>query len=157
MSKTICGPVFRKSYDKSHVTYHNTGSRVVDEVRLIHDTNGNCVYKKVGDYDLQEYISSFKDGCSLDAMLNRIQLLPVHEKISYLNQTPGGVSGDLTFMPTDGTEAFILMERFKDVVPDYAKRIANGESFESILNSLFNKNVVAPVGSAAAESEVNDG
>lgn len=107
---------------------------VEKEFRLVRDSHGNCSYIEVGEKNVQDYIQSFTNGCSLKAILDRCSLLPTREKIAYLNQTDAGFSADLTHMPKDGTEAQILLSKVKKVCPDFASRLKNGESFEKILS-----------------------
>lgn len=104
------------------------------EFRLIRDSSGNCEYVELeGARNISDYVESFKNGCSLKAILDRCQMMPVRDKIAYLNQTENGLSADLSCMPKDGTEAQIMIQRVKNLCPDFAKRLREGESFEKIL------------------------
>lgn len=127
----------RKPYDPVVRCPAVPGSAVEDEIRLKRDADGNCVYTKVGEKNVKEYISSFAAGCSLQSMLDRCNLMPVSEKIAYFNQTEDGFSADLTHMPTDGTAAQIMLSKVKAKYPDFAQRLKNGESFEKILEDIF--------------------
>lgn len=117
------------------------------EYRLKRDSNGNCVYEHVGDRDVRAYIESFATGCSLKSILDRCALLPVHDKIQYLNQTEQSVSADLTSIPKDGTAAQILLMDLKRNHPDLVDKINSGMSFDEAFNAVFVKN---------AESDVRD-
>ncbi len=108
-----------------------------DEIRLKRDENMNCIYVKVGEKDVNEYINSFENGCSLKSILSRCQLMPIHDKVRYLQQTEVGVSADLTNIPKDATEAFIMLRDLKDKHPDLIDRFSKGESFDSIVKSLL--------------------
>lgn len=134
----------RKPYDPVVRCPAVPGSSVEDQIRLKRDADGNCVYTKVGEKDVKEYISSFAAGCSLQSMLDRCNLMPVQEKIAYLNQTEDGVSADLTHMPTDGTAAHIMLSKLKAKYPDFAQRLKDGESFDKILEEIFPSEEEAP-------------
>lgn len=110
---------------------------IEDEYRLKRDENMNCIYVKVGEKNVNEFINSFANGCSLKAILDRCQLMPIHDKVRYLQQTDNGVSADLTSLPKDATEAFIMLRDLKDKHPDVIERFAKGESFDSIVKSFI--------------------
>lgn len=111
---------------------------VIEEViQLKRDEKMNCVYFKVGEKDVNEYINSFETGCSLKSILARCQLMPIHDKVRYLQQTDVGVSADLSHLPQDATEAFIMLRDLKEKHPDLIDRFSKGESFDSIVKSLL--------------------
>lgn len=110
---------------------------IEDEIRLKRDENMNCIYMKVGEKNVNEYINSFANGCSLKSILDRCQLMPIHDKVRYLQQTDTGVSADLTNLPKDATEAFIMLRDLKEKHPDVLERFAKGESFDSIVKSFL--------------------
>ena len=111
---------------------------VIEEViRLKRDDHMNCIYFKDGEKDVNEYINSFANGCSLKSILSRCQLMPIHDKVRYLQQTEVGVSADLTNIPNDATEAFIMLRDLKEKHPDLIDRFSKGESFDSIVKSLL--------------------
>lgn len=112
---------------------------VVGEFRLKRDVSGNCIYEQVGETDINEYINSFKDGCSLQSLLQRCALMPTEHKIRYLQQTSDGVSADLSGLPKDGTEAFIMLSKLNREHPEIMQRFAAGESFDSIIKDLIPK------------------
>lgn len=144
--------VFIGPYDPVEIPSCVAGDTVEKEYRLIRDSHGNCEYVEVGEKNVQEYINSFKNGCSLKAILDRCQLLPVHDKIAYLQQREQGYSADLSNLPKDGTEAQIMISKVKSLCPDFAKRMKDGETFEKILSELLPK---APEPVTNNESEVN--
>lgn len=109
---------------------------VVGEFRLKRDVSGNCLYEQVGEININEHINSFKDGCSLQSLLQRCALMPTEQKIRYLQQTSEGVSADLSNLPKDGTEAFIMLKKLNEQHPDIMQRFAAGESFDSIIKDL---------------------
>ena len=110
---------------------------IEDEIRLKRDENGNCIYIKVGEKNVNEYINSFVNGCSLKSILDRCQLMPIHDKVRYLQQNDSGVSADLTNLPKDATEAFIMLRDLKEKHPDVLDRFSKGESFDSIVKSFL--------------------
>lgn len=131
------------------------GDLVEKEYRKITDSNFNAEYVEVGERNISEYINSFKNGCSLKAILDRCNLMPVHDKVRYLQQSPDGFSADMSQMPKDGTEARIMIQRLKAVCPDFAQRMRAGESFEKILLDYLPKSEEAPApAQTTTESEV---
>lgn len=115
------------------------GSEVTDVYRLKRDDHMNSIYTKVGEENTQEYINSFATGCSLKAILDRIQLMPVHDKVRYLQQSEDGQSADMTAMPTDGTEAQIMLMKLKREHPEIVERMNAGETFDKVITDLFGK------------------
>lgn len=108
--------------------------------RKKYDQYGNAYYEELDrPMKVNEYIESFKNGCSLTSLLQRCELMPVHDKVSYLQQRESGVSADITNMPTDGTSAFIMLQKFKNDFPDIYQRVNKGESLDSILASFVKK------------------
>lgn len=146
--------VVRRPYDPVIVLPAPVGDLVEGEYRKEIDSHFNAVYKLFGEKNVQEYINSFKNGCSLKSILDRCSLMPVHDKVRYLNQTEDGFSADMSNMPKDGTEAQIMIQRVKSVCPDFAQRMRNGESFEKILIDYLPKQEIAPVVEKKDESEV---
>lgn len=127
---------FRKAFDPVKPLHDfSPSSMIEDDIRLKRDENGNCVYVKVGEKDMQSYINSFAAGCSLIAMLEKCSFMPISEKIRYFSQKPDSVSFDTTILPKDGIEAFNVYKRYEHIVPDFTKRMRSGESFKSIMKS----------------------
>lgn len=110
---------------------------VEEQFRLTRDNNGNCIYRKVGEVDISEYVNSFRNTSALDSVLSRIQFLPIREKISSLNMVNDGVSADTSILPKDGTEAFIILKKYEKEIPLIKERMDKGESFEAIITSMF--------------------
>lgn len=135
------------------------GSPVQEQYRLTRDSHYNSIYEKVGSIDLREYINSFKTGCSLKSIIDRCQLLPVHDKIRYLQQREDGLSADLSKMPSDGFEARLMLQELRTKHPDIYARSANGESLDAILKSFVSDPADGRSKSDAivinSESEVN--
>lgn len=157
MDKTPVVFHFRRMYDPVKAVPSPVGEVIEKEYRLIRDSSGNCSYVEVGEKNVSDYIQSFSSGCSLKAILDRCQLMPVRDKIAYLQQTESGLSADLTHMPKDGTEAYILISKLKNVCPDFATRLRNGESFEKILSDYVQPSDADPVSTSVQtnESEVS--
>lgn len=128
---------------------------VEKEFRLIRDSKGNCSYVEVGERNVRDYIASFANGCSLKSILDRCSLMPVRDKIAYMNQREDGLGADLSNMPKDGTEAQIMIQKVKNLCPDYAERLKNGESFEKLVLELLPKEENIPVPDVEKEGEVN--
>lgn len=138
--------VVRKPYDPVESASSEVGEVVEKEFRLVRDSKGNCSYVEVGERNISDYIASFANGCSLKSILDRCSLMPARDKIAYMNQREDGLGADLSSMPKDGTEAQIMIQKVKNLCPDYAERLKNGESFESLINDLLpNKKVIDPV------------
>lgn len=147
-----------KPYDPVEVSAVPFGEDEEKEYRLVRDSHGNCEYVEIGKKNISEYVESFKNGCSLKAILDRCSLMPIRDKIGYLNQTEQGVSADMSMMPKDGTEAQIMIQRVKQYCPDFAKRLKNGETFEKLLLELLpngsDSPSVVPAAGNDVESEV---
>lgn len=131
---------FRKAFDHDSIKCHVIGSDIKEEIRMTRDTNGNCIYKKVGESKISENVNSYKNSAALTSILQRIQLMPVRDKISYLNQTENGISADVSRLPKDGTEAFIILSKYQHILPSIAKRMYAGESLNDILKSIYANN-----------------
>lgn len=116
------------------------GESVEITYRLKRDKHGNSIYEAVGEQNIQEYINSFKNGCSLKAILERTQYMPVREKVGYLQQTDNGFSADVASMPKDGTEAYIMLNRLKKEHPELVKRIGEGMSFDQAMKAVYGRN-----------------
>ena len=129
--------IVRRPYDDVCLTVHPFGESEEMDYRLVRDSHGNCEYVEIGKRNISDYVESFKNGCSLKAILDRCQLMPVRDKIAYLNQTEQSMSADLSCMPKDGTEAQIMIQKVKAICPDFAKRLRNGESFEKLIVELL--------------------
>lgn len=63
--------------------------------------------------------------------------MPTEHKIRYLQQTSDGVSADLSGLPKDGTEAFIMLSKLNREHPEIMQRFSAGESFDSIIKDLI--------------------
>lgn len=126
----------RKPYDPVVVDPAPVGAEVEGEFRLSRDAKGNCIYTQVGERNVSEYIGSFKNGCALSSILDRIALMPAADKIRYLQQTDG-VGANLADMPKDGTEAFIMVQKLGRQYPQIFERVAKGESLDAVLNDIF--------------------
>ena len=113
-----------------------TCNPIIDDYRLKRDSNLNISYEKVGEHNVDEYINSFKDSCSLQSLLSRCSLMTPEAKINYLQQTSDGFSADLSNLPKDGTEAFIMLQKLKTEYPDVVDRFSKGDSLETILNDI---------------------
>lgn len=135
--------MLRKYFDKVSVTSHPKSIDDVDQFQVSFDEKGNASYKKVKSYKISAYVSSFEKGCSLVNMLQRCSLMPIHSKIELLNQVPT-VNADMTLMPKDLTEAFMMADSLKRDNPEIVKRLNSGESIDFVLKSLIpNKEVIA--------------
>lgn len=129
----------RKPYDPTVVNAAPVGSVVEDDIRLSRDEKGNCIYRKVGEVNVSEYVESFKNGCTLSAILDRIKCMPLRDKVAYLQQTENGVSADMTHMPTDGSDAFLMLQKYAKEYPEVFERISKGEDYAKVFASVFGK------------------
>lgn len=135
--------VVRTALDPVVVDPQPVGQDVEDVFRLTRDEKGNRIYTKVGEKNVREYIESFKNGCALSAILSRISLMPTRDKVSYLQQNEG-VSADMSAMPTDGTAAFIQLQKYANEYPQVFERIAKGEDISTILADVFKQDAEPP-------------
>lgn len=115
--------------------------------RKRYDINGNAVYVKQPDsLNVQEFINSFRNGCSLKSVLDRCSLMPVADKIAYLQQNNQSIGCDMTSFPKDGTEALILLNDMARKYPGFYAKVKECNSFNSAFEAYFKTN----------ESEVNN-
>lgn len=148
--------VVRKPYDPVAVRPHVIGSVVEKQYRLTRDLKGNCVYTEVGEINIQKEIDSYRDGCSLEAQLQRMQFVPTREKIQMLQQREDGVSADMSSIPTDGTAARIMIDHLKSTYPKIFERISAGENPNQVLADVFAvKKKAVDSEAKKVESEVN--
>lgn len=116
-------------------------NRHEDVVRVKFHPDGRSYFYEVEcTKDIKAYINSFKNGASLESMLERISLLPVNERIKYLNQHSGGLTGDITFLPKDGTEAYLCMKRAKSLLPDFDDLVKN-HSFNELIQIINDRHM----------------
>lgn len=130
----------RKSFDSVEVKFNRSSCDTVSDFRKKKDVNGNSVYVKVGEHSLSNYINSFKNACSLEAILQRCSLMPITDKVKILQQVPA-VSADMTQFPKDLTDAFVRMTDLRTRYPDISKRVSAGESIDSIIKSISKKEI----------------
>lgn len=114
------------------------GTDITPVIRKRYDKNGNPYFEKIGEINVQEDINSYRNGCSLSAILERCKFMPLADKIQYLVQRPDVTGGDMVDLPKDLTEAFILIKKSKENNPEVFKRVVNGESLETVFKDLFN-------------------
>lgn len=135
----------------------NVVNPIEKQFRVEEDKNGNAIYTEVkgGDRNVSEYVNSFKDGASLESMLDRISLLPTHEKIAYLNQVSNGLTGDTRVIPKDGTEAFMALKRAKTLLPNFDEYIRAGKSFNEIVSAI-NERYNPQLKNSAAENKESE-
>lgn len=134
-----------KPFERVAVRPHVVGSDVKEDIRLIRDINGNCTYTKVAESSISDYVQSFKDGASLEHVLERIKYMPASEKIAYLSQLSNGFSCDNVSLPKNGTEAFLMLKRLNDICPDVGSQLRSGASVEDIMKGLKAKYNPDPV------------
>lgn len=117
--------------------YPDTNCSVNEQYRKKYDSDGNPYYEKCGEVNISEYVNSFGNVASLDAILSRISYMPASEKIKALQMRSDGMEGDSRAIPKDGTEGFLLLKKYEHVLPDISERLKNGESLDSILKSIY--------------------
>lgn len=138
LTARVVSVTVRKPFDPVEIPTAKRGEVIEPEYRLKRDDNMNCHYVKVGERNVVEYIQSFKNGTALSSILERIKFMPLHEKVAQLTQQQT-LSADLSNMPTDGTEAFILFQKEAKKHPEFFKRFQAGESFDSLVKEFFVK------------------
>lgn len=129
--------MIRKSFDSVVVIPHKKSVVIEKEFRLSRDVNGTVIYRSVGEKDVNQYINSFKDGCSLESLLMRCSLMTPRDKFISCQQCEDGQSVDLSNYPTDLTDALIKCRELANTNPELFKRISSGESINSIVKSLY--------------------
>lgn len=133
--------MIRKFLDPVVVTPHPASKVVEEKYILKRDVNGTVTYKKTTEVDINQYINSFRNGCELSSILTRCALMPIRDKIAYLNQTNSGYEADLSAIPTDLTDAIVRANVLKQSNPDLFNRLNAGESITDIITSLANNQV----------------
>lgn len=128
--------MIRKFLDPVVVTPHPASKVVEEKYILKRDVNGTVTYKKTTEVDINQYINSFRNGCELSSILTRCALMPIRDKISYLNQVNSGYEADLSAIPTDLTDAIVRANELKQSNPEIFNRLNAGESITDIINSL---------------------
>lgn len=129
--------VIRKCFDDVPRTIHPRSVDVEKDFRLRRDIDGNCFYVEVGERNIREYINSFEAGCSLTAILERCNLMPVRDKIAYLQQKESGFAVDFSGLPSDLTDAFIAGKKLSQDNPEIIKMLNDGLSFSQILTTIL--------------------
>lgn len=133
--------MIRKCFDPVVVTPHPASKVVEEKYILKRDVNGTVTYKKTTEVDINQYINSFRNGCELSSILTRCALMPIRDKISYLNQVNSGYEADLSAIPTDLTDAIVRSNELKQSNPEIFNRLNSGESITDIITSLANNQV----------------
>lgn len=128
--------MIRKFLDPVVVTPHPVSKVVEEKYILKRDVNGTVTYKKTTDVDINQYVNSFRNGCELSSILTRCALMPIRDKIAYLNQVNSGYEADLSAIPTDLTDAIVRANELKQSNPEIFNRLNAGESITDIINSL---------------------
>lgn len=126
----------------SKTKYPDTNIRVNKQYRKKYDSDGNPYYEECGEVNISEYVNSFGNVASLDSILSRISYLPVSEKIKALSMRSDGMQGDSRAIPKDGTDAFLLLKKYEDILPGISERLKNGESLDSILKTIYSPQTV---------------
>lgn len=126
------------------------GDPVKQFFSLKRDENGNCIYKLRDEVNIQEDIDSYRDGCSLEQQLFRMNLMPVDQVVSSLCNVPT-VGADVSNIPTDLMEYLAMFDDLKSKIPDLETKLRT-MSFNDIVKSLIPKNPDIKI----SESEVND-
>lgn len=153
---TVTSVEIRKPYDKVLIPTAVIGSQEETRYRLRRDEHDNAIYTPYETVDICEYINSFRTGASLRSVLERCNLLPLHDKVRMLQQTEDGFSADMSKMPKDGTEAFIAVRELRTKYPDIVEKMKNGESFDSVISSIFGKGAANEKADPAPQTVKND-
>lgn len=128
--------IVKDSYSEVRVPGAPFGEPVEGKFRLKRDEHENATYKKVDEFNVSEFVESFKNGCDLQFILQRCSLMPSRDVVNMLQQTKPGSEADLSAIPSDLTEAIIKMQDLKRTHPKIYERYAAGESFDSIIKSF---------------------
>lgn len=130
--------MIRKSFDRIVVASQPIGSGIEKKYRLKRDAHGNCIYEEKGELNVKEYVNSFKNGCSLANLLERVALMPTREKLMALSQTET-VYADVSDMPKSFVEAYTRAQELKASNPEIFARIQSGENINDIINDYTAK------------------
>lgn len=104
---------------------------------LQRDEHNNCIYKERGEVDIQAEVQSYREQCSLEAQLLRMQFAPVDTIVRSLHQLEP-VSADLSEFPSDLMEYQLMLQRLRKDIPDF-DNLVKTKSVEEIIKSLIPK------------------
>lgn len=130
--------MIRKSFDRVTVHAQPLGSVTEKKYRLKRDLHGNCIYEEKGEVNIKDYVNSFKNGCSLANLLERVALMPAREKLIALTQTDT-VFADVSDMPKSFVEAYTKAQELKASNPEIFARMEAGESINDIIKDFTYK------------------
>ena len=146
----IIGP-----FDRVVIKPHNVGNSIEEKYHLERDRNGNSIYIKYDELDVRSFIQSFTAGCSLRDLLERCSLMPSYETLRHVNQVDDGISMDLSVLPKDATEAFIMLKKVSKDFPDVLDRVSKGETLESVFKSFATEN--QSIKNTTESEDINNG
>lgn len=146
--------MIRKSFDRITVHAQPLGSCIEKKYRLMRDKHGNCIYEEKGEVNVKDYVNSFKNGCSLANLLERVALMPTREKLIALAQTET-VYADVSDMPKSFVEAYTRAEELKANNPEIFARMQSGENINDIIKD-FTAKALEEQKNAAKEDKVNE-
>lgn len=133
--------MIRKSFDPVVVAPHPIGSDEIIKYKKERDKNGNAVYiERKERIKINNYVNSFRNGCSLANLLERCAFLPNKEKIIALDQVKS-IYADVYDFPTNFADAYSQAMTLKRENPEIFKRVEAGEDLKDIIKDL-NESVV---------------
>lgn len=119
--------------------HKSSGDKVKRFYSLKRDENGNCIYKLRDEMNIQEDIDSYRDGCSLEQQLFRLNLMPVDQVVSSLCNV-STVGADVSNIPTDLMEYLAMFDDLKSKIPDLETKLRT-MSFNDIVKTLIPKKI----------------
>lgn len=125
------------------------GDSIKQFFSLKRDENGNCIYKLRDEVNIQDDIDSYRDGCSLEQQLFRLNLMPVDQVVSSLSGV-STVGADVSNIPSDLMDYLSMFDDLKSKIPDLETKLRS-MSFDDIVKTLIPKNPIEKTN----ESEVN--
>lgn len=125
--------------------YKSSGDKVKQLFSLKRDENGNCIYKLRDEVNIQEDIDSYRDVCSLEQQLFRLNLLPADQVVSSLCNV-STVGADVSNIPTDLMDYLAMLDDLKTKIPDFETKLRT-MTFNDIVKTLIpsEKNIESEV------------
>lgn len=115
--------------------HKSSGDKVKQFYSLKRDENGNCIYKLRDEMNIQEDIDSYRDGCSLEQQLYRMNLMPVDQVVASLCNV-STVGADVSNIPTDLMDYLAMFDDLKKKIPDLETKLRT-MSFDEIVKTLI--------------------
>lgn len=141
--------IIRRPYDDIPLIKSDPGPKEKIFYSLTRDDHNNCYYKERSRVNIQDEVQSFREMCSLEAQLLRMQFAPIETVVQSLNSV-NSVEGDFSSIPSDLVELNMLLQRCRFAIPNFDDVIKN-KSFDQVINDI-----IKPLIKLDSESDTNN-